>query len=147
MEIYVIGCTSISSLSFCIKPYHSPSQTSHNQNMNLCVDGELNILLPQTSHNQHQNMNLCVGGELNILLPQTSHNQHQNMNLYVGGELNILLSQTSHNQHQNFHNNFVFKTKTHYKGRRSVLRSQASPYILTQRKQVKNLPKVILHII
>jgi hypothetical protein len=25
MEIYVIGYTSISSLSFCIKPYHSPS--------------------------------------------------------------------------------------------------------------------------
>jgi hypothetical protein len=76
--------------------------------MNLCVGGELNILLPQTSHNQHQNMNLCVGGELTILLPQTSHNQHQNMNLCVGGELTILLPQTSHNQPQNNQNQKPF---------------------------------------
>jgi hypothetical protein len=39
------------------------------------------------------------------------------------------------------------KTITLYKGKRCVLRSQTPLYILTQRKQVKNLPKVIPHII
>jgi hypothetical protein len=111
MEIYVIGCTSTFSSTFCL---HTNKTKTY-----LCISDGLHhsptINLTQSTL-KHESMRRWWAS--------TSFNQ----------DLHTIILKT-------------IKIKTHYKGRRCVLRSQTPPYILTQRKQIKKLPKVILHLI
>jgi hypothetical protein len=88
-----------------------------------------------------------------LILLLSSHKQDQNMSMHKWWassfsyyELHTFTSKQS-TKSLSTTKQLCIQTKTHYKGRRCVLRSQTPLYILTQRKQVKNLPKVILHII
>ncbi len=145
MEIYVIGCTSTSSSSFCLHTINTKTC--------LCISDELHH--PPTMNYTLSTLKAYVYAwvvSLIILLPQTTHNQHQNMCLCIGNGLhhpptmNYTLSTPKQSKPNVFpkaklQQQLCIQTMIIYKGRWCFSRSQTPLYILIKRKQVKKLLK------